>query len=91
MHHMEVFHCEVESNEIIRYYSGPGQAEGKPPELAACRKVIGAWAMGAAVCFLRCLIHCVDFWQCVSREATFVTSCLHSCTHTDPFLQRILL
>ena len=49
VHHMEVFHCEVEDNEIIRFYSGPGQAEGKPPELAACRKVIGAWAMGAAV------------------------------------------
>ena len=49
MHHMEVFHCEVESNEIIRYYNGPGQAEGKPQELEACRKVIGAWAMGAAV------------------------------------------
>ena len=49
VHHMEVFHCEVESNEIVRFYSGPGQAEGKPPELAACRKVIGAWAMGATV------------------------------------------
>ena len=49
VHHMEVFHCEVESNEIVRYYSGPGQAEGKPPELEACRKVIGAWAMGASV------------------------------------------
>lgn len=46
---MEVFHCEVAANEIIRSFNGPGLAEGKPPELEACRKVIGAWAMGATV------------------------------------------
>jgi hypothetical protein len=50
VHHMEVFHCEVKANEIIRFFNGPGLAEGKPPELEACRKVIGAWAMGATVC-----------------------------------------
>ncbi|KAJ8300513.1 hypothetical protein KUTeg_022032 [Tegillarca granosa] len=37
----------INPDEIIHYYNGPGMAEGKPPELAACRKVIGAWAMGA--------------------------------------------
>ncbi|XP_052224126.1 dopamine beta-hydroxylase-like [Dreissena polymorpha] len=47
VHHMEVFHCEVPSNQIVPFYSGPGQSEGKPKELEACRKVIGAWAMGA--------------------------------------------
>ncbi|KAH3798089.1 hypothetical protein DPMN_151679 [Dreissena polymorpha] len=46
---MEVFHCEVPSNQIVPFYSGPGQSEGKPKELEACRKVIGAWAMGATV------------------------------------------
>ncbi|KAL4219402.1 hypothetical protein ACF0H5_021982 [Mactra antiquata] len=52
VHHMEVFHCEVASNEIIRYYNGPGLSEGKPTELEACRKVIGAWAMGASAMVL---------------------------------------
>ncbi|KAH3798083.1 hypothetical protein DPMN_151673 [Dreissena polymorpha] len=47
VHHMEVFHCEVPSNQIVPFYSGPGQSEGKPKELEACRRVIGAWAMGA--------------------------------------------
>ncbi|XP_060594958.1 dopamine beta-hydroxylase-like [Ruditapes philippinarum] len=52
VHHMEVFHCEVKANEIIRFFNGPGLAEGKPPELEACRKVIGAWAMGATAMVL---------------------------------------
>ncbi|XP_045209562.2 dopamine beta-hydroxylase-like [Mercenaria mercenaria] len=52
VHHMEVFHCEVAANEIIRFFNGPGLAEGKPPELESCRKVIGAWAMGASAMVL---------------------------------------
>ncbi|XP_052788523.1 dopamine beta-hydroxylase-like [Mya arenaria] len=48
VHHMEVFHCELPANEIVRFYNGPGQSEGTPDGLGACRKVIGAWAMGAA-------------------------------------------
>ncbi|KAK3600154.1 hypothetical protein CHS0354_012277 [Potamilus streckersoni] len=47
VHHMEVFHCELSKDEIVQDYNGPGFAEGKPPELEACRNVIGAWAMGA--------------------------------------------
>jgi len=46
---MEVFHCELPTNQIVRFFNGPGQSEGKTQELEACRKVIGAWAMGASV------------------------------------------
>lgn len=46
---MEVFHCEVEADRTVPNYNGPGLAEGKPPGLSVCRKVIGAWAMGASV------------------------------------------
>lgn len=49
VHHMEVFHCEVASSVTVTAFSGPGLSEGKPPELGACRNVIGAWAMGAKV------------------------------------------
>ena len=49
VHHIEVFHCEVGPNEKVPYYNGPGLAEGKPKGLEVCRKVIGAWAMGASV------------------------------------------
>lgn len=48
VHHIEVFHCEVGPTEKVPYYNGPGLAEGKPKGLEVCRKVIGAWAMGAA-------------------------------------------
>nr|BAT68975.1 tyramine beta-hydroxylase [Ambigolimax valentianus] len=47
VHHMEVFHCEVDDVDNLPYYSGPGQSEGMPEGLGVCRKVIGAWAMGA--------------------------------------------
>ncbi|XP_059162618.1 dopamine beta-hydroxylase-like [Physella acuta] len=47
VHHMEVFHCELTRGERIPYYNGPGLAEDKPEGLDVCRKVIGAWAMGA--------------------------------------------
>jgi dopamine beta-monooxygenase len=46
---MEVFHCEAGKNVIIPAYNGPGMSEGKPPGLSVCRRVIGAWAMGATV------------------------------------------
>lgn len=49
MHHIEVFHCEVPAGKNVRFYNGPGQSEGMPTELEFCRKVIGAWAMGATV------------------------------------------
>ncbi|XP_064616993.1 dopamine beta-hydroxylase-like [Liolophura sinensis] len=47
VHHMEVFHCEVGAKTRIPNFNGPGLGEGKPPRLESCRKVIGAWAMGA--------------------------------------------
>nr|AZK16218.1 tyramine beta-hydroxylase [Lymnaea stagnalis] len=47
VHHMEVFHCQVQKGHGVPYYNGPGIAEGKPEGLEVCRKVIGAWAMGA--------------------------------------------
>ena len=46
---MEVFHCEVDHDATIPSYNGPGLAEGKPPGLSVCRRVLGAWAMGATV------------------------------------------
>ncbi|XP_041369835.1 dopamine beta-hydroxylase-like [Gigantopelta aegis] len=46
VHHIEVFYCVGVSGRLP-FYNGPGLAEGKPPELASCRNVIGAWAMGA--------------------------------------------
>ena len=49
VHHVEVFHCEVSADHPIIFYNGPGEAEGMPSELEFCRKVIGAWAMGASV------------------------------------------
>lgn len=49
VHHIEVFHCQVGPHHTVASYNGPGMAEGKSPELAACREVIGAWAMGASV------------------------------------------
>ncbi|XP_056011248.1 dopamine beta-hydroxylase-like [Ostrea edulis] len=52
VHHIEVFHCQLSPHETVTSYNGPGMAEGKPPELAACREVIGAWAMGASAMFL---------------------------------------
>nr|KAG5699864.1 hypothetical protein BaRGS_034638 [Batillaria attramentaria] len=44
---MELFHCQTDPDTHVPLYNGPGQAEQKPPELASCRQVIGAWAMGA--------------------------------------------
>ena len=49
VHHMELFHCQTDADTHVPLYNGPGQAEGKPPELEVCRQVIGAWAMGAPV------------------------------------------
>ncbi|CAG5122416.1 unnamed protein product, partial [Candidula unifasciata] len=47
VHHMEVFHCEVSPRHRLPSYSGPGMSEGQPEGLDVCRRVIGAWAMGA--------------------------------------------
>lgn len=47
VHHMELFHCHTDPSSPIPYYNGPGESEEKPPELAPCVQVLGAWAMGA--------------------------------------------
>ncbi|XP_052673220.1 dopamine beta-hydroxylase-like [Crassostrea angulata] len=52
VHHIEVFHCQVDPLVKVTSYNGPGMAEGKSPELEACREVIGAWAMGASAIYL---------------------------------------
>ncbi|XP_050394406.1 dopamine beta-hydroxylase [Patella vulgata] len=48
VHHIEVFHCV--GRKHVHPYSGPKVPEGKmdpTSDLASCRNVIGAWAMGA--------------------------------------------
>ena len=49
VHHLEVFHCWTDAGKKIPLYSGPGEAENKPPFLKPCSHVLGAWAMGADV------------------------------------------
>lgn len=46
IHHMEVFHCQMEGE--MPDYSGPCTGDAAPfQQLETCRNVIGAWAMGA--------------------------------------------
>ncbi|ESO92748.1 hypothetical protein LOTGIDRAFT_120180 [Lottia gigantea] len=48
VHHIEVFHCF--GNNPVKPYSGPKVPEGKMDpnsDLARCKNVMGAWAMGA--------------------------------------------
>ncbi|KAI3388689.1 hypothetical protein SNEBB_001402 [Seison nebaliae] len=45
VHHMELFHCWTD-DEVVEY-NGRCTSEGKPSGLESCRKVLGAWAMGA--------------------------------------------
>ncbi|ELU08648.1 hypothetical protein CAPTEDRAFT_141249 [Capitella teleta] len=48
VHHMEVFHCEVPADVEIRDFDEPcSTMETRPEGLESCRRVIGAWAMGA--------------------------------------------
>lgn len=49
VHHMELFHCEVNSSQEMPEYNGPCAGPKVPPILSKCRKVIAAWAMGATV------------------------------------------
>lgn len=48
VHHMEVFHCEANANSRIPLYSGPCFSEKRPYKTQVCKKVMAAWAMGAA-------------------------------------------
>ncbi|XP_055929694.1 dopamine beta-hydroxylase-like [Argiope bruennichi] len=47
VHHMEVFHCEVEANKKLPPWNGPCSSPAKPKILEACKRVLAAWAMGA--------------------------------------------
>lgn len=48
VHHMELFHCMADPTNHMEHYTGPCNSEAKPKGLVQCRKVIAAWAMGAA-------------------------------------------
>ena len=54
VHHMEVFHCDLEGNVRLGAYNAPCKVYGaeRPKGLESCRQVIGAWAMGAVVSVL---------------------------------------
>ncbi|CAF2479061.1 unnamed protein product [Rotaria sp. Silwood2] len=47
VHHMELFHCDVSYNTSIPAFNGICTSEQKPMGLTPCRRVIGAWALGA--------------------------------------------
>nr|WAS27820.1 putative dopamine beta-hydroxylase-like protein [Patiria miniata] len=47
VHHMEVFHCILPEGVEVPDYNGECEDEDQPPELEPCKRVIGAWAMGA--------------------------------------------
>uniref|UniRef100_A0A6A7FUT6 Dopamine beta-hydroxylase-like n=3 Tax=Hirondellea gigas TaxID=1518452 RepID=A0A6A7FUT6_9CRUS len=47
VHHMEVFHCEHPPHVVVPLYTGPCDAEDRPSETDACKRVLSAWAMGA--------------------------------------------
>ena len=47
VHHMELFHCDVDHNVKIPAFNGRCMSEQKPMGLTPCRRVIGAWALGA--------------------------------------------
>ncbi|GIX69823.1 dopamine beta-hydroxylase [Caerostris darwini] len=47
VHHMEVFHCEVDAHKKLPFWNGPCTSPEKPKILEACKRVLAAWAMGA--------------------------------------------
>lgn len=48
VHHLEVFHCQGPEEIEIPNYDGPCSSKSERPKgLESCKKVIGAWAMGA--------------------------------------------
>lgn len=49
VHHMELFHCEVNPDVSLPDWNGPCFSPGKPQILENCKKVLAAWAMGAGV------------------------------------------
>ncbi|XP_015783011.1 dopamine beta-hydroxylase-like [Tetranychus urticae] len=47
VHHMEIFHCEVDQSVELPSWNGPCHDKSKPPILEACSRVLSAWAIGA--------------------------------------------
>ena len=47
VHHMELFHCDVDPSTPIPEFNDVCTSEQKPMGLTPCRRVIGAWALGA--------------------------------------------
>ena len=47
VHHMELFHCEVDVSLDLPAYDGPCSSPSRPKSLDPCKRVIAAWAMGA--------------------------------------------
>lgn len=48
VHHMEVFHCVAPQNKEIPLYVGPCFSNDRPKDTLVCKRVLAAWAMGAA-------------------------------------------
>lgn len=44
---MEVFHCVEKPDVVIPSWVGPCEDPKRPKLTDACKRVIGAWAMGA--------------------------------------------
>ena len=52
VHHIEVYHCQVDPNEDLPAWDGSCFDKNMPEILLKCKKVISAWAMGAGVSIL---------------------------------------
>ncbi|KPM05232.1 dopamine beta-hydroxylase-like protein [Sarcoptes scabiei] len=48
VHHMELFHCEIEPELSLSSWNGSCDDVTMPKPLKACKKVVAAWAFGAA-------------------------------------------
>ena len=53
VHHIEVFHCQVNANQELPDWNGSCFDENMPEILKKCKKVLSAWAMGAEVSAVR--------------------------------------
>ncbi|XP_055353897.1 dopamine beta-hydroxylase-like [Paramacrobiotus metropolitanus] len=47
VHHIEVFHCEIPTGIHISEWEGDCDDGSAPKDMDYCKRVIGAWAMGA--------------------------------------------
>lgn len=49
VHHMEIFHCEIDAKLVFNKWSGRCNDTKMPSSLLNCKKVLAAWAYGASV------------------------------------------